>query len=153
MSTTITIPSLTDELVAKIQSRIAAFLLCREKLVRMAKGTTISGVKSKEEIDIQALSSQQLQTQTDLEGKLSEVLGKIGVIQSGGSWGFDEISDIGVFYYNLERHIKAVGDLWTRFNNSGGGNGHASGNGTTTGTFPWKWIGAGVLIWLIVKRR
>lgn len=134
MSTTITIPSAVDEVVAKVQSRIATFLLCREKLTKLSKN---------QDHTIGDNASIMLDQQTKLESELSAVLGEITAIRAGGSWGFSDITILGGFYYNLERHIKGTDDLWKK-----------AGGETALTTVNWlMWAGVGIMLLLLVRKR
>ncbi len=134
MAVTIKIPSAMDELVAKIQSRIATFLLCREKLTKLVTNSDHT---------IGDNSAIMLQEQTRLEGELSTVLGRITTIQSGGPWSFSDITTIGGFYYNLERHISGTEDLWKK-----------AGGESTASTVNWPmWAGIGIIILLLLRKR
>lgn len=90
-----------DLLSAKIQSRIAKFLMCRETLVR-AQGKGDSVTKNK----INVL----LKDQGSLEKQLPQVLEDIDKIKSG-DYSIQLMYVIGQFYYSLENHIKAVGSI------------------------------------------
>ena len=135
MAVTIKIPSAMDELVAKIQSRIATFLLCREKLTKL--------VTNNPDHTIGDDSAIMLKEQTRLEGELSTVLGRITTIQSGGPWSFSDVTTIGGFYYNLERHISGTEGLWKK----------AGGESTATTTNWPLWAGIGIIILLLIRKR
>lgn len=133
-ATTIQIPSAIDEVVAKIQARVAIFLLCREKLTKLAKNSDYT---------IADNAGLMLPEQTKLESDLSAILAEVNTIQSTGNWSFSDITNIGTFYYSLERHISGTDDLWKK-----------AGETSTASTTNWTlWAGIGIIILLLLRKR
>ncbi len=133
-SMSISIPTKIDEIIAKVQTRMATFLQCREKLTRMASSVDI-GIADK------AVSL--LEEQTKLETELSANLTRIEQIKSTGQWAWTDITGLGMFYYNVERHISGTGDLWKK-----------AGNTAEEASPNWlAWGLAGLVIVLLLRRR
>lgn len=92
-------PLLTIE--SKIQSRVATFLLSREKLIKLSKSSSIT-VSDKAKI--------LLVVQSNLESQLTNALGMIERLKTG-AWTFSEIAGLTTFGYSLDRQIRDVEEL------------------------------------------
>ncbi|HDK42444.1 MAG TPA: hypothetical protein ENG87_03635 [Candidatus Pacearchaeota archaeon] len=88
-------------LEAKIQTRIAKFLLAKETLLNLSKNQSLS---------IRSKAKELYSIQTILENKLNNVLNKIDVLKKG-SWTFSDIAEISSFYLSMDRHISNVNKL------------------------------------------
>lgn len=89
------------QIEAKIQSRIATFLLLKETLVKLSRSDSVV-------ISQQARSL--LTVQSSLEGDLAKVLGDLEKFKQG-AWTFSDVARLSSFYYLMENHIKDVGKL------------------------------------------
>ncbi len=90
-----------NQIAAKIQTRIATFLLLKDTLVQLSKN---------ESVVISERAKSLFESQTKLEGDLATVLGDIEKFKQG-SWTFSDITSLTTFYYQMESHIKDVKDL------------------------------------------
>ena len=89
------------DLEAKIQSKVANFLILKERIVNLVRYPSPS---------IQTKAKELLIIQNQLEKKLQEVLDTIDVIKSG-SWSFSNIIDISSFYARMEKQFSEVNKL------------------------------------------
>jgi uncharacterized protein YoxC len=90
-----------DLIIAKIQSKVGEFLLCREKLTKLVNHPDII-IK----VDADSL----LSDQNTLEVDLNQALAKIDQIKAG-NWTLSDISDLGQFAYSLNQHIENTDKL------------------------------------------
>ncbi len=131
--------SLLDQVIARVQSRVAKFLAQKEVLVNLSQSSVLS---------IRSRAIELLGMQKQLEGEMGDVYKLIDKVKEG-AWTFGDAYDIGEFATAMEKHIKNVQEL-----------GEQAGSGVYTpsiiSTIPWSVIGvtAAVLLgsWIIWRK-
>ena len=92
-------PLLTVE--AKIQSRVATFLLSKEKLLKLAKSSSIT---------VSDRAKSLLASQDSLQGQLANALASIERLKAG-AWTFSEVANLTAYAYSMDKQIRNVEDL------------------------------------------
>jgi len=90
-----------DDISAKIQSKIAKFLMLKEKILELTKSPSVS---------ISTKARVLFKQQEYLEKKLNVSLKQIEQMKEG-SWSFSNIASLGMFYASMEKHVKKVKKL------------------------------------------
>lgn len=127
--------SALESVKAKIQSKVANFLLLRERLVSLTQSPNLT---------VASEAARLLAQQSSLEGMLSENLARMQAM-SQGSWSMGDISDLTIFYLNMESHRKEVESLGSQ--NAKSGTVSASAGGGFSDYIPWIILaGVGVVM-------
>ena len=116
---------------AKIQSQVAEFLSCREKLITL---------KGKGDFSLQNEVNALLRSQDQLEEELSSSLELIRQAKLG-QWSSNLITVIPAFYYKMVQQIKNTGRV-TKL----------SSGTSSAGPFPWLTVGIIAGLILLLRR-
>jgi hypothetical protein len=95
-----------DWIISRIQARIGTFLTLKDKIVKI-KDTTL-------DLNVKSEAEGLLQTQKELEDQLSEGLKTIDKIKAG-AYSISDIINLGYLYYSIEKQIKDVSELETKW--------------------------------------
>ena len=87
---------------AKIQSKVARFLLLKEPLLRLSSRST--------NLDTRSTAAGLLANQTSLEIQLKEALEKIEEVKRG-VYTYSDVIDLGYFAYSFDKHIGEAEEL------------------------------------------
>lgn len=91
-----------DLIQAKIQSKIASLLSCRERLLKIESSTLDLSIGSK--------AQELLEVQKNLEDELKKALSIIDRINLG-AYSISDVINLLSFYYRVDRHISEVSSL------------------------------------------